>query len=265
MPSESSGKTITRISVLKDKINIFFGKDKLEVSYDTYTSHYFFVGKELSFKEIEDIQKENDINGAIKVAKGILLKKMASEWTIRNKLYDKGYDKGIVDEVVVKLKKDKLIDDSAFVKEYIAYYDEKLYGKNKIIQELRLKGIFNETIQEIKFSEINELKKAKKLLPKLEKEYAKYNTVSKRQHIYNALIRYGYSNEIANEVTIKAKANSPKEEKNTLKKDFDVVYKKGKQKYKTSDGVKNYVIKTLNAKGYKYNEIIKMWEEMSNE
>ena len=152
------------------------------------------------------------------------------------------------------------VPDKRLAKEIVQYLNEKLYGKNRIIQELRLRGIFDETIQLIKFSEASELKKAKKILPKFEKQYADLNNVEKKQHIYNALIRYGYSNDIALEVTKKIKNNSPVRESNQLRRDFAVAIDKGMRQYKTEDGLKAYVFRTLSAKGYKMSDIRNVWE-----
>ena len=260
MPSENTGNVITSIKFLKDRVVLVFKKMKIEICEETYTSSYFYVGKSFSDEELEKLERDNKIGLAIKYAKSVLAGKLMSEWNLRSKLYDKGYEKDVVDAVIIKLKKEKLVNDKALCKELIAYYNEKLYGKNKIIQELRLKGIFDETIKELKFSDASELKKAKALLPKFEKQYNHLSYVERKQHIYNALIRAGFDNEIALEVVKKIKSGPARDESNKLRRDFAIAIDAGMKKYKTEDGVKAYVFRTLAAKGYKLMDIKILWE-----
>ena len=261
MPSGNTGNVITSIKFHKDKVVIYFGKMKIELCEETYTSSYFYVGKSFTDQELTKIEKENKVGLAIKYAKSLLVGgKLMSEWAMRNKLYDKGYEKDIVDEVIVKLKKEKLINDKALCRELISYYNEKNYGKNKIVQELRLKGIFDETIKELKFPEGTELRKAKALFPKFEKQYNHLSYAERKQHIYNALIRAGFDNEIALEVVKKMKSGPVRDESNKLRRDFAVAIDTGMKKYKTEDGLKAYVFRTLSAKGYKLMDIKILWE-----
>ena len=260
MPSGNTGNVITSIKFLKDRVVLHFGKVKVELCEETYTSSYFYVGKSFSNDELEKIERDNKIGLAIKYAKSLLCGKLMSEWNLRSKLYDKGYEKDVVDQVIIRLKKDKLVNDKALCKELISYYNERNYGKNKIIQELRLKGIFDETIKELKFTESTELKKAKALLPKLEKQYNHLNYAEKKQHIYNALIRNGFDQEIALEVVKKIKSGPVRDESNKLRRDFALAMDAGMRKYKTEDGLKAYVFRTLSAKGYKIMDIKILWE-----
>lgn len=260
MRSGNTGNVITSIKFLKDRVVLHFGKVKVELCEETYTSSYFYVGKSFTDEELAKIERDNKIGLAIKYAKSLLAGKMMSEWNMRNKLYEKGYEKDVVDAVIIKLKKDKLINDKALAKEWVSYYNDKLYGKNRIIQELRLKGLFDETIKELKFSDSNELKKAKALLPKLEKQYNHLSFADRKQHIYNALIRAGFDNEIALEVVKKIKSGPVRDESNKLRRDFAIALDAGMKKYKTEDGIKAYVFRTLSAKGYKLMDIKILWE-----
>ena len=261
MPSENTGNVITAVKFLKDRIAIYFGKTKIEISEEAFTSSYFYVGKSFTDVEIEKIIHDNQVGFALKYAKSLLAKKMMSEWSLRSKLYEKEFTKDIVDDAIVILKKEKLINDKALCKEYIAYYNEKLYGKNRIIQELKLKGIFDETIKELVFSEANELKKAKALFPKLEKQYDKLPHTEKKRHIYNALIRHGFSNEVALQVVKRIKISIKDEENPKLRLDFRIALDKAKRNYNTPDGIKAYVFKALSQKGYSVSDVRKLWEE----
>ena len=261
MRYENTGNKITKISVAKEKVTIYFGKEKMTLSYDTFTSHYLYEGKELSQKEIRDLEKDNKVSEALKYGKSLFLKGTYTEWKVRDKLYSKEYTKDIVDAVVLKLKDIKLIDDKKFIKNYIAYGNEKLMGQNKIVQNLRSQGIFDENIKTIVFSDVKETSKAKKLLPKLERKYSGLSTVDRRQHIINGLIQQGYTMEIALKVASLAKKKELKQEQNNLKKAFESALIAAKRKGLLGDERKEFVFKKLDAKGYAYRDIHNMWEE----
>ena len=266
MQSGNTGKKILSIKIYKSKVTLTFGKnDKVDITPEVFTSHYLYVGKTLSNKEIATFEEENSLDAAYSYAKSLLLKAMYSEWGIRDKLYAKEYTKDVVDKVVTKLKKERLIDDKKLCKEYISYGNDKLWGKNKIIQELKKKGVFEETLKDLVFSPRTELVKANKLLPKLEKKYSNLPTSDKKQHIYNAIISQGFTHEIAVEVSRKAKSTKEKEEDALLKRAFSNTYSKALRTNKTKDGVKAYVFRSLSQKGYKMNDIRKLWEEKENE
>ena len=167
--------------------------------------------------------------------------------------------------VVTKLKKAKLINDKRYIKDYIDYADQKGYGKNKIIQELKKRGIFDTMIKDIKFSVTKETQKAKMHLPLLEKQYSNLATSDKRQHIYNSLIRNGFDVDVAIEVSKKVKATPKSIENLKLKKDFAAVMAQAKRKYNTKDGVKAYLFRTLSQKGYSVGQINELWRLYGDE
>ncbi len=265
MQYENTGKKITKISVAKEKVTLYFGKEKMALSYDTFTSHYLYEGKELTPLEIRDLQKDNKVAEALKYGKSLFLKGTYTEWKVRDKLYNKEYAKDIVDIVILKLKEIKLINDKAFIKNYIAYGNEKLMGQNKIIQNLKTQGIFDDTIKSITFSEVKETSKAKKLLPKLEKKYSGLSTVDRRQHIINGFIQQGYTMEIALKVASLAKKKEPKQETQNLKKAFDLALKAAKRKGLEGEERRDFVFKRLEKKGYAYRDIHVMWEDKFRE
>ena len=265
MQSESTGKAITKINVFKSKVSLYFGKEKIDISPDAYTDNYFYVGKILTNEQIVALEKDNYVQDAYNDALMLLNKAMYTEWGIREKLYLRDFHKSTVDMVVTKLKKAKLINDKRYIKDYIDYADQKGYGKNKIIQELKKRGIFDTMIKDIKFSVTKETQKAKMHLPLLEKQYSNLATSDKRQHIYNSLIRNGFDVDVAIEVSKKVKATPKSIENLKLKKDFAAVMAQAKRKYNTKDGVKAYLFRTLSQKGYSVGQINELWRLYGDE
>ena len=259
------GKTITKINICKNKIVLYFGKDKIDISPEVYVSDYFYVGKTLPLTEIEKLEKHTYVSDAYEDAVALLSHAMYTEWGLREKLYSRDYHKSTVDQVINQLKKNKLINDKNYIKEYIAYANDKLHGKNKIIQDLKKRGIFDDVIRTIEFSEAKELAKARKKLPDLEKQYMNLTTSDKRQHIFNALIRDGFSSDVASEISKKSKATSKAVSDTKLRKDFSQALKQGKLKYKTINGLKAYIFRSLTPKGHAISDINAIWEEIENE
>ena len=192
---------IKKIKILKNKVVISFENEKLELDKEVYPNFYLYEGKEIDKKEYNKIKEFNNVSSFLKYAMRIRSKAIYTEYQIREKLYKKEATKAEVDKVISIMKGYDLIDDNAFIEDYVEYYNSLNYGKNKIINKLKDKGIFEERINKINFSISNERKKAKAILPRLEKKYDKYSFSQQKQHIYNAYLSNGFTNDIALEMT----------------------------------------------------------------
>ena len=261
MPSRSVGKTIQKIKINKKNVVITFtDKSKLTCVGEVLANFYLYEGKTLDDKTLKDIKNFNASAALMKYALTLLKKSHYSEWKMREKLYAKEEgNKKDIDLVIKKLKEHDLINDKMLILDTIEYGNERNIGKNKILQELAQKGVFQENLTGINFSTSLEKKKANNNLPKLEKKYAKYSYEQKKQRIYRSLLSLGFDSDIALAVLSNIKQPSYKEEHNKLEKDFEKVYIISKRKYDGQE-LKNKVITSLRTKGYKLNEILKVWE-----
>ena len=265
MPSKSSGKTILKIKVnKKDVVISFTDREKLRLSLEVLANFYLYEGKTLSYKEINAMKSLSEKASLLKYAMSLLSKGHYSEWKMREKLYNKEASKKDVDDVIRILKNNDLINDKMLALDLVEYGNERNLGKNKIIQELSNKGLFDEVISKCKFPESLERKKALNNLPKLERRYAKYPYEQKRQHIYRALLSLGFDNDIALETLNKMSLPKSKDEYNKLEKDFDKVLATQKRKYEGYE-LKNKVIVSLRNKGYKMKDILNIWEKKYGE
>ena len=266
MPSENSGNKIVKINILQTKVSLYFdNKEKIDITHDIYTSHYFYVGKELSLEEIREIRRQMELSEGLAHARALCAKASYSEWKIREKLYEDNYSKSVIDDIVIQLKKDKFINDKRLAKEIVQYGNEKLWGKRKIIAELKKRGIFDTEINQMKFTDASELTKARKLVKVYEKKYEHDVTSDKRRHIFDALVRDGYSTEIASSLTKKIEGEKANTNSNKINRDFSNALVSALKKCKTLDGVKANVFKTMLAKGYIPREIRILWEEKEDE
>ena len=261
MPLENIGNKIVSVKYLKDKVVLKLKDEtKIEVNKEVFTSFYLFKGKILTEKEIKDIYKENRVFELYKYARKICTKRVYSEHKMREKLYEKTSNTMDVNEVINKLKKNGLINDAEFVKEYVEYANNKNIGKNKITAKLLEKGVFSEEISKIHFDSKLEYKKARTYLPKLDEKYDKYNYQAKKEHAMRFLISQGFDASIAREVCEELSTPKHKDEVKKLKPDFDKAVRQYKNKYSGRE-FKDKVFQNLLRKGYKMSDIIAIWED----
>ena len=255
--SKNTGKLVTKVKKYKTHINVYIGDEKLELSEDIFTSFYLYKGKELTAKEYQELISKIDNEKLLSYALRLLSDHLYSEWKIREKLYNKEASKKQVDEIVNYLKKQGFIDDNLLIEEYLEYANNANIGKNKIRENLLRKGIFEEDINKIRFSEKEEINKAKRILPKLEKRYERYNARSQKDHIIQALVREGYDLDAALEVSKDLKLFDDKKEQKLLKKDYELVKARYLRKYQGRE-LKEKIISSLMRKGYQGKDIFRM-------
>ena len=260
MPSKSTGKTILKIKINKKDIVISFtDRSKERLSKEVLASYYLYEGKTLSHKDISEMKNYSAVASLMKYALSLLKKGHYSEWKMREKLYAKEAKKSDVDRVIKSLKNNDLINDKMLAEDLIEYGNERNLGKNKIINELSQKGIFEDVIAKYRFSSSLEKKKALANLSKLEKKYDRYPHEQKKQHIYRGLISLGFDSDIASEVLNRISMPKQKEEKDKLERDFQKVLFSLKRKYEGNE-LKNKVVTSLRGKGYKVKDILNQWE-----
>ena len=262
MQLENTGKQISKIKINKKKVTLtFLDNTKLDISYDAYSENYLFVGKVLSSKEIKKIKEVTSLEKGLNYAFSILNKSHISEHTLREKLYKKEYVKPVVDAIIIFLKDNDLINDKMYALDYIEYANEMCIGKNKIIDDLKRKGVFIENIKGINFSNNNELRKAKSLIPNLEKKYNSLNYQNKRKHIFDSLIIRGFDFDIATEAIKNIKTINVDDELVKLNKDFKLILDKAKRKQLENYEFDKFMKESLIRKGYKLKDIKKLLEE----
>ena len=266
MPSASSGKYLIKsIKVYKDHVTLSFVKrEKLQISKEAYLSSYLYEGKTISKKDIDKLEEITALSTLLNYALNLISKRHYSERKLKEKLKAKDNNKTAIDGVVSKLKINNLLDDRALMEDLIAWDDERKFGKNKTIKHLKDQGIPDIIIAKANFPVSSEVKKAKALLPKLDKKYAKHAFESKKKHIFSALSSQGYEIEVAKQVVGLAKKDQPKKEKEKLVNDFQKIKRRYQNKYEGYE-LKKRIYAALMNKGYKSNEIKTVLEDIDYE
>ena len=266
MPSVKSGKKLIRsIKVYKDHVTLSFGyNESLKISKEAYLSSYLYKGKEISQKEINALKDLTALSTLLNYAMGLISKRHYSEKMMYDKLMKKESNRNAALSVIKKLKENDLLDDKAFMEDLIAWDDERNFGKNKIIKHLKEQGIPDTLVSKAHFSHSNELKKAKGLIPKLDKKYSRYAVENKKKHVYQALLSQGYEYDVAREAINLVKADKPKVEKEKLLNDYKKIKKRYENKYEVYK-LKQKIYAALMSKGYKSSEIKLVLEEETYE
>ena len=266
MPSVNTGKKLIKsIKVYKDHVTLSFGyKETLKISKEAYLSSYLYVGKSLTNKEISKLKELTALASLLNYAMSLISKRHYSEWKMYEKLIKKEPNKAAAMQVINKLKENDLLDDKAYMEDLIAWDDERGFGKNKTIKHLKDQGIPDNLISKAHFSHSNELKKAKGLVPKLDRKYSRYAFNNKKNHVYQALLAQGFDHEVAREALELVRSDSPRLEKEKLINDYKKVYKRLESKYEGYQ-LRQKIYSALLAKGYKTKDIKLVLEEYNYE
>ena len=106
-------------------------------------------GIEIDEQKLKNLLFESQFGKAKAKALDILSKKSVTSHMLSDLLIKKGYDKIVVCEVIEEFTSLGYIDDLNFAHLFMEYAAEKIWGKNKIVYELKQKGIDKNTIEDV--------------------------------------------------------------------------------------------------------------------
>ena len=137
---------------------------------------------------------------ALNKAVEMLARRPCSKEEIRKKLQFSRFSEEVTDLVIYKLEKEKLVNDHAFADQWVRYRSEGKYGPGRIVQELRYKGISEETVQSAlqQMDPDDQLENAVVLAEKsLKRKNAETDIRKQKQKVTASLVRKGYDWETA--------------------------------------------------------------------
>lgn len=203
---------ITKIKAQKNKkrVNIYLdGKFAFPLDADNFLKAGLKVGQELSEKQVEDLIFKNEFQKLLDKVLRLISHRPRSEKEVRDYLKKKIWKlefgnwkfhkskvdvkKKLIDEVMRALKKQKLIDDKAFVAWWVEQRSTfRPRGKFGLTMELRQKGI-DKTIIKKAIDKVDELSLATKLAQKKLKAYKNLTREEFYQKMTAFLSRRGFS------------------------------------------------------------------------
>lgn len=265
MSEKRTGETITVVSVVakaKEVRVLLSNGEKLVLSVDSFTDFHLYAGKVLEGKELGRLQKYAGQDQAYNAALKYLSHDTYSSMELFRKLTSKGYDPIIVGPVVNRLTKAGLIDDRTFAHTY-AYDvgDLRLLGHNRIVYDLRVKGIAEDILGELSFPREKELSKAKRYAEILDRRYYKLPHEKRVLKVNHSLLERGFDESICHEAATECvSAVNPEIERVELEKAYSIAEIKYSRKYEGYE-LTRHILAYLVRKGFTYEQAKKIVED----
>lgn len=227
-----------------------------------------FVGQVVDREELDALKDQEQVSKAYKLALKYLTYKDYTYAKMQKKLNDKGDFDDIQIEMTMDLLMQKnLIDDAEYTKNYFQKATRLSLGMNKIIYHLKNEGVSPFVIDEFleKYSQDVEYDKAVEIVQKLYRENTTRPQYALIQNIRNKLFNKGFSQDVVEKAIENFDFSMPKEHTmNLLTKEYNRVYNRYKNRY-SSNVLKSKIITFLVQKGYEYDDVIEiiqqLWEE----
>lgn len=186
---------VTKIEVQKknkQRVSVFCDEEyAFSLNAETLIKNAVSVGAQLSETQIKNMVFESDYLSAVNQASVYVSKGLKTKKQIETYLSKKGYNFEIITQAIKKLEEYNLLNDFAFIKAFVA--DHSAYGELKLKQELALKGVEKDLIEEY-FSnnyEVN-IEKLKSLKDKYlkNKEPTPENIIKCKKHLLSKGFKY---------------------------------------------------------------------------
>lgn len=167
----------------------------IDIYEDVILANNLLYKSEIDQNLLDKIKIENNYQLAYNISVKYIMVRLRSINEIKVYLTKKGYSKDVIDKVIEKLIKNKLLDDEIFTK---AYINDKLnftnVGKYKLINELTTKMKVDNSVVYNVLESYKEVwnDRIEKLINKYLKSNKKYrgNTLKNKLYIY--LVNLGY-------------------------------------------------------------------------
>lgn len=195
---------ITSISVKKaqeTRYHIFLdGEYAFSVDEEVLARFQLKKGKSISESEMQMILQEDEIRKGVHLAVQFLSYRMRSKKEIIDYLERKGVGAPFIDGILTKLSAYHYIDDAAYANAYVrTQVQTTKKGPNVIKQELQVKGIHDQQIQQslTLYKDEQILEHAIYLGEKLVRKHQQLSERSLKQKIQHHLMIKGYSEDQA--------------------------------------------------------------------
>ena len=265
MSEKRTGEPLTVLSVSaksKEVLVILSNGEKLNLSVDSFTEFHLYAGKVLEQKELEQLSRYASQDQAYEAAIKYLSRDSHSAIEVWRKLVSKDFDPTIVNAVVNRLKQSGLIDDAHYAKTYAEDVgDLRLIGYNRIVYDLRSKGIGEDILATLSFPREKELDKACRYATHLDRRYYRTPRGKRILKINHALLERGFDESIAHEAATSCVSEENAEvERAELEKAYALAEAKYSRKYEGYD-LTRHIYAYLIRKGFPFEEAKSIVEE----
>lgn len=255
--SEQGRKTI-KVSEIVSKRNHFYLIKASSYSFlldeNAFTNHFLYVGKELDQEEIKRLKEESSTSELASYAISLLARNRYSTHELKEKLLKKNPSNKAVFATIKQLEQYSLLDDASYAYDYKEEKERTLYGKKRILDELRYKkGISPSILNSLSFQK--EKENAKKVVEMSARSLEALPYLSKKQKVQSLLTRRGFEEE-----AISYALNSINQEESPIVNErFEKVAKAAlesyRKRYNSSYELKGHLYAFLKRKGYSNEQI----------
>ena len=135
MPFGKTGKRLHKIEVLRNgKVRLSFSDKNIVLSKDAFTNFFLYEGKEVTAKELSEMEKEGALDELLRYGKRIASKGAYSSYEIKEKLYQKNPKTAA--KVFQNLIDSGFIDDKMLAQDIFEVRLSEGYGEERIKREL---------------------------------------------------------------------------------------------------------------------------------
>ena len=198
-------RIITALKVQKrnpQRVNVFLDGE-FAFGLSRIAAAWLEVGQTLSEERIRTLQEVDEQEVAYQKALHFLSFRPRAEAEIRKNLTKHKFSEDVILEVIDRLRRNQLVDDSYFVQEWIRNRSEfRPRGRRALRMELRHKGIPHDMIDEA-LRDLDEEKLAYKAAVKQYRKYAQLEWPDFRVKMTAYLARRGFPYGVAASVTQK--------------------------------------------------------------
>jgi regulatory protein len=196
-------KRITALTVQKrnpDRVNVYLDGE-FAFGLSRIVAAWLEQGRSLSQQEIEELVRKDTSEVAFQKAIKLLDYRPRTGQEIRQKLHQKGFEPGQIEQVVERLISANLIQDEKFAALWVESRNQFRPSSQRVLRyELRSKGIDEEIIEEALQGSVEDLELAQRAAQKMVRRLANLDWQEFRKKLSAFLARRGFSYETVAQV-----------------------------------------------------------------
>ena len=163
------------------------------LSVETVLRYHLKEGMQISDELLEEMKREDTVKYAKEIGVAYVAYAPRTRRQLEQHLAKKGIDAQSIAQAVKTLERYSYLDDAAYVREFVRSYGEKL-GAGAMRQKLMERGVERQIIEEnMELSQEGQQAAALALAQKLRRKYADQPEQKRRQKMFAALARRGFS------------------------------------------------------------------------
>ncbi len=183
----------------RNRVNVYLDNE-FAFGLSRIVAAWLRTGQELSDEKIAELQAKDGVEIALQRALNFLSYRARSEKEVRQNLTKHGHDESVIDEIIERLNKNGLIDDTGFAKMWVENRTEfRPRGSQVLRMELRQKGISDEIISSV-LASMDETELAFRAAQKKARRYRELEYPDFRKKMTGFLARRGFHYGIIAEV-----------------------------------------------------------------